>query len=367
MRTLVGALAVGLSVSGVLPAIDTNVWWIRFLEFPRVEILLALAGVFVLSVLLPDRGRPAGLLTSGIAAATAAYLAGVLIPWSPLVGHQVAASGRCPEGRELRVLAANVQMTNENAAELFELIRRTDAEAVLVLEVDDWWHEELQRLHARYPYQVYHVTQNYYGIALLSRYPLTDSKVLFMAHARDPVVVAGIELPAGPTVRFYGVHPRPPTVGQSSAERDAILMETALRMAAEEGPQILAGDLNAVPWSPVVRRLARIAQLNDPRVGRGWFPTWKAGALVRRWPLDHALVTEEFTFGEYRVLPSFGSDHQPVFLAACFAPAAAVHGAPQPRPGDIAAARRAIAVGKGKAAPSPEPPPGSQIPRSKGQ
>jgi endonuclease/exonuclease/phosphatase (EEP) superfamily protein YafD len=57
-------------------------------------------------------------------------------------------------------------------------------------------------------------------------------------------------------------------------------MDTALRMQAETGPAIVAGDFNATPWTPVVRRLARLGLVNDPRVGRGWLPTWKADSAL---------------------------------------------------------------------------------------
>jgi endonuclease/exonuclease/phosphatase (EEP) superfamily protein YafD len=129
-------------------------------------------------------------------------------------------------------------------------------------------------------------------------------------------------------------------IGQSSAERDAVLMDTALRMRAEGGPAVVAGDFNATPWTPVVRRLSRLAHANDPRVGRGWFPTWKANSMILRWPLDHVLTTQQFALGEYDVLPPFGSDHQAVLATLCLAPGSPP--APDALPGDVDAARHAV-------------------------
>ena len=69
---------------------------------------------------------------------------------------------------------------------------------------------------------------------------------------------------------------------------------------------------------------------NDPRIGRGWFPTWKADGVLRRWPLDHVLVSGDFVLIEYRVLPAFGSDHLPLLSTMCYAPRLAADNAPTP-------------------------------------
>lgn len=363
IRRILLVLIVIAALMTILPAIDTNWWPIRLLSFLRVQVMWALVALFAVSLALPDRRRLTAVLSSAVAAGALAGQMVVLFPWSPFAAEPVMALEACPTGARLRVFAANVQMTNEHARELFVEIDRTDPDVVLVQEIDHWWHDQLESLYDDYPYHVNHVTQNYFGISLLSRYRLVDEQVVFMADARAPTVIAGIALPAGPTIRFYGVHPRPLAIGQSTAARDAVLMETALRMAAEQGPLIIAGDLNATPWSPVVRRLARIAQLNDPRIGRGWFPTWKADGVIRRWPLDHVLVSDDFILGDYRVLPSFGSDHLPVLSTVCHAPDLAADTAPMPEPRDLAAAREAIRVGQNEAVPSPEPPPGAQRPR----
>jgi hypothetical protein len=79
-RKVVGALAVALAAASVLPAIDTNLWWIRIFSYPRVQFFWMLPGVVVASLLLPDRFRWSGIASSAIAAAALAYQASVLTP-----------------------------------------------------------------------------------------------------------------------------------------------------------------------------------------------------------------------------------------------------------------------------------------------
>jgi endonuclease/exonuclease/phosphatase (EEP) superfamily protein YafD len=135
-RKVVGALAVALAAASVLPAIDTNLWWIRIFSYPRVQFFWMLPGVVVASLLLPDRFRWSGIASSAIAAAALAYQASVLTPWSPLHTPQVVAIEACPGEGRMRVLTVNVEMSNERSDELFEQIREADPDVVLVQEVD---------------------------------------------------------------------------------------------------------------------------------------------------------------------------------------------------------------------------------------
>ncbi|WP_456684590.1 endonuclease/exonuclease/phosphatase family protein [Bradyrhizobium sp. P5_C11_2] len=276
---------------------------------------------------------------------------------------QAAAAQECAAQNRLSLLEANVQMTNEHDDRLFRMIREQRPDVLLIEEVDDWWNQKLNNLHGEYTYFKHYVTQNYFGVALLSKYPLTSADVHFLADARDPAIFATIKMPSGDEVRLYGIHPRPPQVGQSSAERDAQIMAAALAVRKADDPAILAGDMNAPPWSSVVRRAARIGPMLEPRVGRGWKPSWKAGAAVMRWPLDEVLVTPQFAVAELQVLPPFGSDHQPVLSRLCYAPGnSSARNVPRTDPGDLPAAHAAVIKGQNKAEHSPEPKPGKQEP-----
>jgi len=353
-------VVIGTAVT-FLPFLDTNTWWIRYLAFPRVQFSCALAVLLLASLLLPGRLRPYGLATSLVAAISLAVQVWILFPYSPIVSAAAAPTESCPAENRVRLFAVNIQMTNEHDDRLFDEIRATDPDLILAEEVDPWWNEQLQALHDRYPYFKHQVTQNYFGIALLSKLPLISPTVRHLADARDPSIFSGVKLPSGATFGFYGIHPRPPQIGQSSAERDAQIAAAALAISESGAPAILVGDLNATPWSAIVRLAARVGGLLDPRIGRGWYPTWKANATVLRWPLDQVLVGPEFTVGDFRVLPPFGSDHQPVLTTLCYTPGRSQN-PPEAEPGDLAEARAAVIAGQNKAAPSPEPAPGSQEP-----
>ncbi len=366
MRWIVRGLAllvlVGFVLS-VLPYFGANAWWVRMATYPRVQLLAALALLLVLLLLLPGRFRVLSLAASALALVGIAVQCWELWPYTDLHDRRIVSGGDCPAERQLRVVAVNVLMTNENDKKLFAILQEADPDVILFQETDEWWDEHLKALSDEYPYAAQHVTKNYFGIHLLSRYPLIDPQVHFLTGSRDPSIFTGMRLPSGDVVRFYGVHPRPPEKGQSSAERDGQILAAALAIRDDGAPSVMAGDMNATPWSSVMRHAARVGELLEPRIGRGWVPTFKAGSLVLTWPLDHVLAGDEFSLAAFGALRDFQSDHRPIMAALCLDPSvAARQSAPPLRPRDLERAAQAVERGQGDAAPSPEPAPQKQVP-----
>ncbi|RZL41595.1 MAG: endonuclease [Variovorax sp.] len=334
----------------VLPAWPTDRWWVRYLDFPRLEVLAAMAVALALLILLPRRGRwswcGAAVLAAAIAwdaVLLAPYVAPLALPWpAPEV-----VSGQCAVGERLRILTVNVQMTNQHDHRLLEFVRQADPDIAWFQETDAWWEGELAPLSASMPHGVAQAQENYFGVHLFSRLPLKDTKIRQLTGSRNPSVFTTVTLPSGDLVKLYAIHPRPPQVGQSTAERDAQLMATALAASEDALPHVVMGDLNAVPWEEALQRLRHLGGFGDPRIGRGVFMTWHADHPLLRWPLDHVLPGPGWSVAAMRVLPAFGSDHLPLLVDLCrlrgpIARRSMHHD-------DVAQARRTVARGQGKA------------------
>lgn len=364
LRVVLYLLVVAGVAVTVLPALNTSAWWIRVLDFPRLQFTVALAILLVLLLVLPGRFRWTSVAVSAAALICLVWQAVVLFPYSPIPSPRMQSAAECPSTNRLRVVAVNVQMTNENAERLFASLRLADPDLILLQETDEWWDERLRALSDRWPHAAQHITQNYFGMHIRSKYPLLDPQIHFLTSSRNPSIFTGVTLPSGDAIRFYGIHPRPPLAGQSSAERDGQLLGAALAIRDEAAPAVAAGDFNAVPWEDVEQRMERVAGLLAPRVGRGWVPTFKTNSLLVTWPLDHVLAGPRFTLGTIEALPNFGSDHYPIMAALCFTPGAATQQAAAPlEAGDIEAAQEALAAAQNRAGPSPEPAEGKQVPQ----
>jgi endonuclease/exonuclease/phosphatase (EEP) superfamily protein YafD len=331
----------------IIPAVPGHIWWVRYFDFPRIQILIASAAIWVL-LLLVSGGRASRLALLALAGAIA-YQAYVLYPYTSLAPPNEIATETCAPGNRLRLLAVNIRMTNEHDNRLLSIVRQVDPDVAWFQEVDEWWLQNLAPLAATMPYHIAQAQPNYFGAALYSRYPLIDPQINFLTGSHDPAVFAGIRLPSDQPIRLYALHPRPPQEGRGTAERDAQILATALAAHDDNLPHIVAGDLNAVPWEDVVGHARRVGRLLDPRIGRGFYITWNSETPVLKWPLDHILPGQAFTLTAQRVLPEFGSDHRPLLAELCLNPAAAAWQSPPPMwPDDLEEARIAVVRGQGK-------------------
>ncbi len=244
-------------------------------------------------------------------------LAPFVLPVFALGPSPEVAASRCSADRRLRVLTVNVQMGNHHDHRLLEIVRNADPDVAWFQETDAWWESELAPLAETMPHGVSEAQDNYFGVHLFSRLPLGDAEIRHLTNSRNPSVFAAATLPSGDEIKLYAIHPRPPQVGQSTAERDAQIMATALEANGDGMPHVIMGDLNTVPWEHFAGRLKRIGGFGDPRVGRGLFVTWNANSTILKWPLDHVMPGPGWRLARLEVLPTFGSDHLPLLAELC--------------------------------------------------
>jgi endonuclease/exonuclease/phosphatase (EEP) superfamily protein YafD len=321
------AAAAVLALATLLPAWHTSRWWVRVLDFPRLQ-LVAL-GCIAVALLLPSLAHGTHLLPAG-----AATIAFVCIAWHAVRIYPYLPIGRAqtpraqPRGSgfpRLRLVVANVLQSNRRVDELLRIIDDADPDLVLAVETDAWWCERLEAaLARRWRVVAAAPLDNTYGIILLGRCNVEAAEVRFLVEEDIPSVLATIRLAPDALMQFYGIHPRPPLPAQDTTGRDAELVIIGREARGCERPAIVAGDLNDVAWSHTTRLFQRVSGLLDPRRGRGLFSTYHARLPFLRWPLDHVFHSAEFRLVELRRLPYFGSDHFPVLVELSFEPEKAV-------------------------------------------
>jgi endonuclease/exonuclease/phosphatase (EEP) superfamily protein YafD len=355
MKVAKGFIALALFVTiaaSFLPLIETNIWWVRYLDFPRVQFAVALLVLIILLIVIGGVKRTWSLIAVLLGIGALGYHAYKLLPYTTLVAPLAVAEPGCAEDNRLELLVANVQQSNETSEALFRIVEEVDPDVFVVLETDPWWDAALADMTERFPYGTQFVPEGEdtgaFGMHLLSRYRLIGSETMFYFGNDTPTIIADLALPGGAPVQVVAVHPRPPLYwSQPTTMRDAHLMMAALEARGSDIPTIVAGDLNAVPWERTVRRTMRIGELLDPRVGRGLYPTYDVQSWLMSWPLDQILFQDRFALVEWNVLRSFGSDHAPVFATLCLAPdLAARQSAPPIEEGDIEEAERSIAAAR---------------------
>ena len=318
----------------LLPILDTDQWWVRSLEFPRVQ-LIVLISLVMAGFAVWERKR--SWIWLGITFVAFGYQVFRVWPFTPLHPVQSVEAESCPAGSELTLMASNVLQTNRDYDRTLDLVRKERPDLFLALETDLPWVEQLDALKDEMSYGRTVPIDNTYGMALYSRLPLDQVEVRYTVEPDAPSMAFGVTLPSGSHSRIYALHPRPPIPGKDSGTRDAELVLAGLEVKDEDEPVIVFGDLNDVAWSPTTRLFQQLSGLLDPRVGRGFYNSFNAKLPLLRWPLDHVFHSEHFTLLRFAVLPATGSDHFPVLAQFCLDPAEgmAEQAAPQPDAGDL--------------------------------
>lgn len=308
------AVAVLLIIGSFLPLWWTDLWWVRLWDFPRLQVagILLIVAVALLFVRLGRWRWP--LLAATLVAF--GWQVSHFLAYLPPYPKQVASVASCPNGRQFSLLNANVLMTNRDYASLLQLVAQRQPDILLLLETDEAWKKAVKPLRRTYHYDISEAIPNTYGLILMSRLPMTG-RIRHRLQPNVPSAEATVKLRDGSAIRLHAIHPEPPLPGDDSGERDAELVMVGRQVRDEGRAAIILGDLNDVAWSHTSGLFRRLGGMNDPRVGRGLYPTFNAKYPLLRWPLDHLFVSPHFELMQIDLLPNIGSDHFPIFFRLC--------------------------------------------------
>lgn len=234
--------------------------------------------------------------------------------------------GDAKSKQTISLYTANVLQDNQNSELLLKEIKKFDADLLLFTETDSKWVKVLEEhLTTSYKHRIAVPLDNTYGMLLMSKIPLTDSKVMYMVEDTIPSIHTKLLLGENDTLQIYAIHPTPPTPqnAPTSADRDAEMMKTALLCRNSDLPVIVLGDFNDVAWSETTALFQHVSGLLDLRKGRGLFSTFNAKYWLMRWPLDHVFTGVEFRILDVQRGKYIGSDHFPFYARLSYEPAKA--------------------------------------------
>lgn len=309
IRGLVFLLAASLVAVTLLPLWDTTAWWVRFWDFPRVQIAALIAGVLVLLVLLRGGGWAFGIV---VLAACLGYQLWRISPYTPVVRPEMrlAAPAEVPDAFTL--LSANVLMENRDFAAMAALIADVAPDVLLLMETDAAWIDALAPVLADYPTVVRAPRDDHYGMVFATRLEAAHARTVRLTATETPSLFAELDGPDGQAFRFIGLHPQPPVPGQGTETRNAQILYAARFARDARMPLIAMGDFNDVAWSDTAQRFKRVGRYLDPRIGRGIYASFDATSPVMRFPLDQIYVTPDVAMVDFRRGPDVGSDHFPI-------------------------------------------------------
>jgi endonuclease/exonuclease/phosphatase (EEP) superfamily protein YafD len=303
-----------LTTAGILACLATltsfagQVWWgFELATHFRAQYALALGGFTLILLALRQWGWSA--LFGAFALLNLALIA-------PAFWEDNYVTSVFKNQPSLRALLANVNAENRDSERLQRLIATSDPDIILLLEATPWLLDRLRNLGQRYPHGMSEPRDDPFGIALFSRYPLTQSRIVHLGDAASPPAIVATMAATARTRPFtlIGVHPWPPVSAGLAEGRNEQLRALASQVRQSSLPLLVLGDLNISPWSPWFARLLADSGLRDSRGGHGLQPSWPAGWWPLWIPIDHALFSEGIQIQHREIGPAIGSDHYPVIV-----------------------------------------------------
>lgn len=290
-------------------------WFVQILNFPRITFLtLSLICLIIIGGFFRSKKVSFYLLITALAISVAIHAYNIF-PYSPLGGLRVLQSTEGDGRTAFSIIVANVKMTNSHSEKLVDIVDKQSPDIFLAMEVNKRWVNDLEHIHVSYPYRILFPTNNTYGMALYSKLPLQNGKILFFNHDSVPSFSAIVNL-NGKAFQLLTVHPvapKPSSHPDNINDKEVGLIKAAKTVAQSNFPVVVAGDFNDVGWSSTLARFEEISKLNDIRCGRGFFNTFHTKYFFMRWPLDYIYVSPHFRVKDIERLPAFGSDHFPFF------------------------------------------------------
>lgn len=304
-RLLVIAAAL-VAVVSVLPLGARLSWILELTTHFRVQYLAATAVLLVLVALRRRWAACAVLVAAGAVSAVP------VLPYLPLpLAPEPASAAAAP----IEVLSVNVSYRQFSARRLLEIIREADPDVLVVQELTPHAESVLAELDTAFPHHRKFIAPGPSGIGLWSRYELESGATI--AIGRRPAIEARVR---GPSSSFtvIGVHLSAPVTRRRAAARNQELTALAGRIAAIEGPLVVAGDFNVTPYSPYFAEWLEATGFEDSRRGRTLSASWPTMLPVVGIPIDHVAVNDEFAILSHHRLPNFESDHYGVLVELAF-------------------------------------------------
>lgn len=306
-------LFAGLSVILVTlaPLHSSPHWTIRMWDFPRLQIFCIAVVLSGFAALNAQYFLLLGLVPS------AAYQWWWIHPYTPLGKIEIQTATYDPK-TDITLLFANVEMTNPDRKRIGEVISDLNPDAVLLLETDQEWLDDLNPVLEQFENVFTEPRDNYYGMAFATNLHVRSVEFVYITTDNTPTLLAELETGFGDAFRVIGLHPKPPVPGEDTTARDDQLTYAARFGKVEDMDLVVMGDFNDVVWSKQSRYFRLVGQYLDPRYGRGFISSFHAKYPFLRFPIDHFFVTEGVVVSEFRRGPAIGSDHFPMIARVRF-------------------------------------------------
>lgn len=272
----------------------------------QVQAMALCAVMAVLSLLLSRLLASMFLLTT-----VAAVMVNLILPFNGL-WYEWQASDVGNAKVRLKLVQANLHYYNSEKNAAFEGLHLAAADVYVLLEVNDKDRERFAKLRGdKFDYGYAEVEGFPAGIGVISKFPIVKRQLHQFPGSKAKVLQLTLAV-ENELFELVVLHPPSPRTSSKWQQRNDIFDYTTLLLQTPASHRLVAGDLNATPWSA---NFIKMNTLSPCYASQGYYVSWygtdwlkKLGA-VGGLPIDHCFASDALTVSAFKTVPLNGSDH----------------------------------------------------------
>ena len=301
---LLTLILVACSLAGVAAPFH---WFFDLFDHFRLHYLL---GFLILSLILVSRRQMA---YASIAIVGVTFnIRSVIHIYQPV---QPPAINVVNEGPTVKLLQWNMLAGNHQFDQGMSFLIEQDPDIIALQELTHPWLPHLGALESKYPFRKMIPTSDPMGIALLSKFPMENTRVLYMEENNElPFIESKIMIENQP-IKILNIHAKPAIGNDFALSRLQQFKGIKSWHKSQEIPAVITGDFNATPWSQAMKTITSDSNMVHASQGLGFQWTWPANLWLPflNIPIDHTLYNKQrFKVVHRQMGPNLGSDHKPI-------------------------------------------------------
>ncbi|MFI5171136.1 MAG: endonuclease/exonuclease/phosphatase family protein [Chitinophagales bacterium] len=213
-------------------------------------------------------------------------------------------SAKETKGADFSVLHFNVKENNKHILSVAQSAIISDADIVSMQELKESSFSVVDTMMLKsYPYTLSDLSIKGFGLAVYSKYPIIEKKII--TEHGFPILTGKIKI-KDHTINFISATTSTPTndAGYQKQIKQFKLIGEIVKQT--EGPIILMGDMNAVPWSEQVKKLLEETKLKDSR--KDLAATYPAQSPLQI-PIDYIFHSPNIYCQKFSTIAGTSSNH----------------------------------------------------------
>jgi endonuclease/exonuclease/phosphatase (EEP) superfamily protein YafD len=201
----------------------------------------------------------------------------------------------------------NVYHGNPSPEQAILELSNAEVDVFTIQELNSVWIPSIDSLiKKKYPFHIEKPWGNCcYGIGLYSKFPILAGEVFNLWET--PAIRASINI-NGQVITVISFHTKPPAFPNETNIRNAQMRTIAEMSNSVEGPRVVIGDFNIVPWDAAFDSFLKQGKFKAVR--NGFQATYPMDFGIPLIPIDHITYSDGLEPTSCETLTMTGSDHK---------------------------------------------------------